>query len=207
MLDRTLLGFSALVIWLVPLSQDPEFRQRRETLSAAASGQKITLPILLGRLGKNCDCVFTIEEAWTDGEASNEMEATFLREPVPLDSPNQVMKQLTKIVPNFTYEVDNIDSRIIRIKDKRLAQVKGYVLDQEMGPFEFQGPLLKLVEAIASTGVPIRPTYGGLIGEEIDRHTKVSVKGSRCRSGRRSPISSRLIKSREDRFCGSPRRS
>jgi hypothetical protein len=165
---------------VVRFTQEPASQQEVDSRSAAASGQKITLPILLGRLGKNCDCVFTIEEAWTDGETSNAMEATFLRERVSLDSPNQVMNQLTNIVPNFTYEVDSIDSRIIHIKDKRLAQVKGYALEQEMGPFEFQGPLLKLVEAIA-TGVPIRPTYGGLIGEEIDRHTKVTVKGKSMR--------------------------
>jgi len=141
MLNRKLSLRLTLFILVAPFTQDPASQQRVESRSADANGQAITLPILLGRLGKNCDCVFTIEEAWTDGEASNEMEATFLREPVSLDSPNQVMNQLTKIVPNFTYEMDNLDSRIIHIKDKRLAQVKGYVLDQEMGPFEFQGPL------------------------------------------------------------------
>src|SRR5215470_1125108 len=89
--------------------------------------------------------------------APAQMEGTFIPEAVLQQSPQEIMGQLRGIVPNLTYETDKIDSRIIHIKDKRLLQLKTYAIDQEIAPFEFQGPLFQLVEAIAKNGVQITP--------------------------------------------------
>src|SRR5262249_36022888 len=121
---------------------------------------------------------FTIEEAWTEGESVNEMEATWVPEELLQHTPQQAIDRLQSIVPHFSYEADKLDSRIIHIKDRRLLGLKAYPLDQEMGPFEFDGAIFKLVEAIARKGVPITPDSGGLaINEQADRHTRVHVKG------------------------------
>ena len=46
------------------------------------------------------------------------------------------MDLIAVMVPNLTYAVDKVDSRIIHIKDRRLAGIEHYGLDQTIGPFE-----------------------------------------------------------------------
>src|SRR6478672_7078935 len=119
-----------LVMFAIAFIQAPVSRQRAARSYVAADEPTLTLPVLLGRLGKKCDCVFTIEEAWTEGESVGPMEGTFVPEAVLQQNPQEVMDRLRGIVPNLTYETDKIDSRIINIKDKRLLQLKTYAIDQ-----------------------------------------------------------------------------
>ena len=63
------LALLELVILVVSLMGDPVNGQFADNRSNSLAGPRLTLPVLLGRLGKRCDCVFTIEEAWTDGES------------------------------------------------------------------------------------------------------------------------------------------
>src|SRR5215813_11819100 len=149
----------------------------QEGTSADTKEPRIALGNALPRLGKTCDCFFTLEEAWRNGESTNAMEAADVPERILGQSPQQAMDVITVMVPNFTYAVDRVDSRIIHIKDKRLAAIERYGLDQTIGPFEFQGEVYALIEAIARLGVPIAPRRQFGIGEPVDNHSQIRVKG------------------------------
>jgi len=112
----------------------------------------IDLGNALSRLGKACGCFFTLEEAWRNGESTRSMEAAYVPERILGQSPQQAMDLMAVMVPNFTYAVDKVDSRIIHIKDKRLSGIEHYGLDQTIGPFESQGDVGGLVNAIAKLG-------------------------------------------------------
>jgi hypothetical protein len=139
---------------------------------------RIALGIALSELSKSCRCFFTIEEGWKDGESVNSMEAALVPERVLRQSPQQVMDAMRITVPNFAYEPDKLDSRIIHIKDKRLASIKHYALDQVVGPFEFHGELRGLIEAIAKLKVPITAETQFGFDESADLYSHIDVKGA-----------------------------
>jgi hypothetical protein len=150
----------------------------QEARSADIKEPRIDVGNALPRIGMACGCFFTIEDASRSGENVNSMEAAYVPERILGQSPQQVMDLMTVMVPNFTYAVDKVDSRIIHIKDKRLSGIEHYGLDQTIGPFEFQGDVVGLVNAIGKLGVPIiHPTQVG-IGEPVDRRSQIRVKGN-----------------------------
>jgi hypothetical protein len=138
---------------------------------------KVVLPAALLQLGKSCGCFFTIEEGWTNDESVNSMEAAYVPEYLLQRLPQDAIDAIRVVVPNFTYEVDKVDPRIVHIKDKRLAAIKPYALDQTIGPFEFQGEKIALVEAIAKLGVNITPHAFIATNEMVDSHSQIHVKG------------------------------
>jgi len=149
----------------------------QEGTSADTKEPRIALANALPRLGQACGCFFTIEEAWRSGESTRSIETADVPERILHQSPQQAMDLMTAMVPNFTYVLDKVDSRIIHIKDKRLAEIQNYGLDQTIGPFEFQGDLFGLIDAIAKLGVPITPTRQFGTHELADNASQIRVKG------------------------------
>src|SRR5262245_44937462 len=149
----------------------------QEAKSEDTREPRVTLANALPRLAKTCGCFFTLEEAWRNGESTNAMEEAFVPERILGQSPQQAVDLMAVMVPNLTYAVDKVDSRIIHIKDKRLSGIQHYGLDQTIGPFEFEGEVHGLIEAIERLGVPITPMSQFHIGEPVDNHSQIRVKG------------------------------
>jgi len=143
-------GFFVAVILTLPSlgGVNPSSQQGRPD---DTTEPRIALGNALPRVGNACGCFFTLEEASRNGETRRSMEAAYVPERIR-QSPQQAMDAMTVIVPTFTYAVDEVDSRIIHIKDKRLSGIEHYGLDQTIGPFESQGDVGGLVNAIAKLG-------------------------------------------------------
>src|SRR5262245_52409137 len=81
-----------------------------------------SLTYFLFRLGEKYDCFFTIEEAWEEGEPANSLEAKWVQRLPKKQNLQQELEQLRQVVPNFTYEIDRTNPRIVHLIDSRLVQ-------------------------------------------------------------------------------------
>jgi len=128
-------------------------------------------------LGKDYDCFFTIEEAWKDKEFMNAMESQRVQRFSSRKNLQQELEQLRQTVPNFTYEVDKSNPRIVHIIDSRLAQQKGYGLESVINSIDFTGTVFDLVNAIGAQGIPVSSRGLTFTHEQPDYRTVVHVKG------------------------------
>ena len=166
--------FTGIVLGVVVPDAFSPHAQRPPSETRGDTGVKLSAALL--QLGKSCECFFTIEEASRGDETANSIQAGSIPESILHQSPRQVIDQMRATLPNFTYEVDKLDSRIIHIRDKRLLGLRQYALDEEVGTFDFSGPLYSLVNALAKEGIPIADA-AVLANEQLDFHTQVHVKG------------------------------
>jgi hypothetical protein len=134
------------------------------------------LPYHLVELGQMHDCYFTIEEGW-DSQNPVDTIATRTVEGSPEVSLDAELRRLTKMMPNFAYQVDNAQPRIIHIIDQRLLGIEGYAMDSVIVHLEFSGKLKDLPGELHKQGVPVfYPDYisfGG--GETRDLTTEAHL--------------------------------
>lgn len=144
----------------------------------AAEEKRIPLSELLSELSETQNYFFTIEQASKEGEPMNWLEAIL----VPKDSKEapvlQRLEELKRTVPNFTFEINEKNPRIIHVIDARLAQQKEYGLNTELNDIDFEGKTRDLVTAISNKGVAISPQNTFTVGVPmlIDSTTVVRVK-------------------------------
>ncbi|HKF23516.1 MAG TPA: hypothetical protein VKE93_18225, partial [Candidatus Angelobacter sp.] len=106
-------------------------------------------------LGEEHNVFFTIEESWIPGEAWNAFEFQYISREGTAASLEDELQRLSNIVPNFTYQADLANPRIIHIKDARLAQIPNYSPDQTVHGIELTGTPLDLTNTIARRGIGI----------------------------------------------------
>jgi len=126
-------------------------------MSNAQVGQQILLPRLLEELGSEHDRFFTIEGAWHDGEAMNNIESQWLQRSAKRSELQDELEQLRHSIRNFTYEIDKANPRFVHIIDARLAAQEGYGLERTIDSINFVGTGGELVQALIKRGIPLSP--------------------------------------------------
>ncbi|MGH9761629.1 MAG: hypothetical protein ACREDR_19830 [Blastocatellia bacterium] len=155
-------------------------QESRQSEPPSPDGKNVVLPTLLLAIGERCGCFFTMEEAWAEGESLNAMEAALVPKGLVNDTPQAAIARLNNIVPNFSYNIDSIDKRIVHIRDRRLLAIgRDYALDEIVGPLDFAGHPADLVRSIAARGVPITEKAFVTFTDPLDRDTVIHVKGAR----------------------------
>jgi hypothetical protein len=153
--------------------------QKTRPMTQASGNQAMSLPLLdyLAELGKADDRFFTIEEAWKGDKPMISLEAQWIQKPFEQKSLQQELERLRGSVPNFSYEVDKTNSRIVHIKDARLAQQKGYGLESVIKRIDFTGKVNELPSAIGKLGIPVSLPVVMDLRQSLDHMTEVQVKG------------------------------
>lgn len=140
----------------------------------------ISLLQYLQQLGDLCDCFFTIEESWTQGEPMNSLSSHLVPATLGSGDAQQELKKLTKLVPNLVFEVDAQNPAIIHVIDSRLAQLHSYSMDQTVHGIDFTGKVNDLLVEISRKGIKISPQTGFAVGDPLatrmDATTVVQVK-------------------------------
>lgn len=174
---RKLMIIAALLIFGTTSASALQARGDRP-MNQTPAKESVLLTQHLVQLGKDYDCFFTIEGAWRDGEGMNMLEAQWVQ-PSEKKGLQQELERLRQTVPNFTYETNKQNSRIIHIIDARLKRQKGYGLESTIQSIDFTGIVDGLANAIGEQGIPISSRgltdiYEGL---SQDYRTEVHVKG------------------------------
>ena len=155
--------------------------QRARDMVNSAESQSVPLSELLMTVGETYDRFFTIEEAWKTGESMNSMEAHLIQTSSERKTIEQELQKLRQTVPNFTYELDKSNPRIVHIIDARLAQTQGYGLESVIKSIDFVGSTSELVATIGKQGISVSPQRALFINEFLDYTTVIHVKGEGLR--------------------------
>jgi hypothetical protein len=148
-------------------------------LSFVSSDQGVQLRELLEGLGTKNGIKFTIEEALLNDRVADRIRSFRLRTPPGGTDPKAVLDELSRSVPNFTWQSDPNNRKIIHIVDIHLLRRPGYALDLVIDDINFSGTVIDLVDAIASKGIPVSAGGPASTGDlaSMDGVTKVQVKG------------------------------
>jgi hypothetical protein len=141
--------------------------------------EDVTLLEFLYEVGKTYDCFFTIEEAWQDGEPSNQVEATRIERSLSKNNLRNALNSLQQAAPNLIYVVSRENPRIVHIIDSRLTRQSQYGLETIVKRVDFTGTVGELVNELSRLGVPIQPPPMVDIHEArfMNSQTKVKVIG------------------------------
>ncbi len=150
---------------------------RTKAVAQDPETQSKPLTWILADLGRNYDCFFTIEDGAQEDEPGNRLEAEWTRRTLANVGLAKELERLRQTVPNFSYEFNPANSRIMHIIDARLKQQKGYALDRTIDSLDFTGKVNELPDAIGKQGIPIAlPTWQST-HEQRDGSTILQVKG------------------------------
>jgi hypothetical protein len=168
-----LLVAAALVITLggVQLS----YTQGRKATADPQQPRTLFLEGYLLQVGEKYDLYFTLETAWMDGEPSNWMESYKLKSPPKLDGIQRDLERLRMTVPNFTYNFDQANPKVIHIVDARLLGREAYGLDSQVNNIDYKGPLPGLVTALGERGINVSTARLMSIGDMRPRDNSTEV--------------------------------
>jgi hypothetical protein len=122
---------------------------------ALVEDENQTVEHLLLELGKKNDVTFTIEEAiLQDGEIGRILNSR-ISAITPAMTLNEGLLYIAARVPDFTWGIDNNNSKILHIFDRQLLQLKAYSLDRVIDEIHFTGKVCHLVDAIAAKGIAV----------------------------------------------------
>jgi hypothetical protein len=153
--------------------------QARRSDAMNQNSNKESKPItwVLSGIGRDYDCFFTIEDGWNEADSEKRLEAGWSERRLENGGLIQELEQLRRSVPNFSYEFNTVNSRIVHIIDVRLKQQKEYALEDTIKSLDFKGKVNELPDEIGKQGVPIAlPTWQST-HEQRDGSTIVYVKG------------------------------
>ncbi len=178
MKKRSLLIIAAALV-TVSTSISLPLAQEEQALTASRRSPINVLEGRLLKLGEEYDVYFTLETAWGDGESTNWMENQKVEDKLMLSSAMEELERLRQTVPHFTYTVDPNNPKIIHIIDARLAQQKGYGLENTLDSIDYKGTLGGMITSLNSHGVTVSTVSLTAIGDKRprDNSTIVHVKG------------------------------
>ncbi|HZS26727.1 MAG TPA: carboxypeptidase-like regulatory domain-containing protein [Candidatus Angelobacter sp.] len=138
-----------------------------------------TVGDLVRELGERNKKFFTLEEGQKSDEMEGQMRFYRLPRPARGDDIFAVLDYMSLTVPNFSYQFDKKDARIIHIVDRRLAGQKEYALEQVTQSIDFTAAVQNLLRPIAAGGkVPVvwmlAPASDDLLPVDLDK--KVTAK-------------------------------
>jgi len=171
---------AVVVVLMVGISSAHALKVQRGSHAKYALGNQVSpLPMLnyLVELGKKYNCFFTIEEAWREDNLMDSISNHLLQRASQNMSLEQELNRIRQSIPNFSYELDRTNPKIVRIKDSRLAQQKDYALDAVIKTIDFTGKVHDLVNEINRQGIPVSALPITFNNETLDSVTIVQVKG------------------------------
>ena len=146
--------------------------------TTTSGDQGLIVEGLLMKLAESNDKFFTVEEGMIQG-AMGHLRGYCIAPPPPAETFSDDLHYLSQAVPDFTYEVDSINSNIVHIIDGRLARHESYALD-EITSLTFDGSVERLVGALHANGIPV--SAGGAFDSHefmfIDRGSQVRVRAN-----------------------------
>lgn len=154
-----------------------------KSMNAALQEQTIPLPMkeYLGEIGRAYDCFFTIEETWTEATRSDITTNHVLPRPLQMKGLKEELDYLSQVLPNFTYNVDKVNPRLIHIIDKRLTKQDGYSFERVILNINFKGKVNDLPSEIGRLGMTISSPKLLDLREHKDFSTEVEIKGDRLK--------------------------
>jgi hypothetical protein len=170
-----------LVLMAILMSLPGSLSARTPQIASGAAKNSDTVLHIFDELGNQYDRFFTVEEAWTETEPMNLLKDGMVQRPKPTGNVFRDLDQLRKLIPDFTYYADKRNPRIIHVSDSRVAQQKGYGLDQVVKEINFEGLAFDLVNVIGQQGIRVS-SRGPIDTTEmlfLDLVTRVHVKGKR----------------------------
>jgi hypothetical protein len=93
-----------------------------KAMSQTSEKQAKPLTWFLHTLGRYYDCFFTIEDGCNEADSGNMLEAGWTEQRLENGGLAHELEQLRRSVPNFSYEFNTVNSRIVHIIDERLKQ-------------------------------------------------------------------------------------
>lgn len=150
-------------------------------MTTVAENRSVPLSQFLMTVGETYDRFFTIEEAWKTGESMNSLEARLIQTSSQQKTVEKELESLRQAVPNFTYEVDKSNPRIVHIIDARLAETQGYGLESVIKSIDFTGSSSELVATIGRQGISVSPQRALFTNEFQDYDTVIHVRGEGLR--------------------------
>lgn len=149
--------------------------QNREGGSELRPSRTAFLEGYLLKLGEQYDVYFTLETAWQGKEFVNWMEQYEVRQLSKGDGIQRELEMLTERVPYFTYAFNAANSRVIHIKDARLAQHPAYGMDDVIN-LNYKGSWMGLVNALGERGIKVSSTGPMWIGDPRARDYSTQIK-------------------------------
>lgn len=150
---------------------------RTQAITQNSEEQSMGLPGILRGLGRDYDCFFTIEDGWKEDGPGNRLEAELTQQTLGKGGLVQELARLSQTVPNFSYEFNPVNSRIVHIINARLKQQKDYALEDTIKSLDFKGKVNELPDELGKQGIPIALPPWQSTHEQRDGSTMVYVKG------------------------------
>ena len=143
------------------------------------SGLEESKPLtwVLIALGEDYNCFFTLEEAWQEGEAAVKLESASIRRSTDKGGLIQELEKVRQNVPDFSYEFNPVNPRVVHVIDARLKRQKSYALDGTITKLDFNGAINGLPNEIQKQGIRISTPTGQDTHEHRDGTTIVHVSG------------------------------
>lgn len=162
------------VIWI------SSFRsQNAKTMVSPQDNQAVQVSAALNDIGATYGYFFTLEESFHEGGQINRIESQKIERLTRGSGVKQELDELVRLIPEVTYKIDEDNPKIVHLIDARLADTKGYALDDWIKKIDFSGTVFELVDAIAKQG--IRVSSSGMMSTQdlssTDLRTHVVVKG------------------------------
>jgi hypothetical protein len=149
----------------------------------ARQGEELPVPWLLAQLGKENDCLFTIEATWSGNESMNVMEAQLTKRSSKSSGLREELEHLRQTIPNFSYEIDRANPSVVHVMDARLYKQSRYALDRVISSIDFEGKAQDLVIELGKLGAVVAPPTALFTDEAlwVDMNQPVSIKGERLK--------------------------
>jgi len=160
---------NVLTTFSVAQDSAPEFSQKGY----------LPLPWLLQEVGSKYECFFTIEDSMNENDPLSSLRAQRVAKLSDARNLADELERLRRTVPNFLYEINKDNPKIVHIIDARLLQKKQYALQGIIGKIDFNGQINELPAAISKQGIAIYPMLVVMTSEQPDFITTVEVKGER----------------------------
>src|SRR5579862_4054079 len=101
------IGLSCVLSLLIGAGGENPGRRMQASISESASApEPYVLVDALREISLKCDCVFTIEEGWKEGEHVNAIEAAVVGRIRQDESPREALSRLAAEVPHLRFDVD-----------------------------------------------------------------------------------------------------
>jgi len=178
-MNKYRLAFIASLIILAAVGATLPKARGKQILTRSSETKSTSLYYYLDQLGAAYDHYFTIEASWAEGEVTRWMESYKLKRSPKKENLGLELEELRRLVPHFTYTIDQKNPKIIHIMDVRLTGIQGYGLESVLKSIDFTGTLPNLVNAISQQGISV--SVGGSVFTSdyrpLDFGTEVHVKG------------------------------
>lgn len=137
-----------IIVWSIS-------QQLAQLTSAESPEKSMLLTQHLKEIAVKYDCYFTLEVGLESGNVTDSLEGRNVAIWVQQEGLGQELEWLRNTVPNFTYEVDAYNSKIIHVIDARLAKESSYAMGEIVDSISFEGSVFDLVNAIGQKGIAV----------------------------------------------------